>query len=496
MNHRLWVQAATSLVFIGVSLDVLCAGMPSSPAVYRSDRILVKPKRGVAAEQLATLHSKHHARVRRVFKAMGNLEIVDVSAASDLSHVIAGYQQSGLVEFAEPDYLIRAAVTEPNDPKYLDGTLWGLNNTGQNGGRIDADIDAPEAWDIRTSASNIVVAVLDTGVRSTHEDLAANMWTNPVDGSHGWNVLSGTNNPVDDNGHGTLVSGVLGAVGNNGKGVTGVAWAVQIMAIKCLDSSGTGGDSDLIMGMDYARTNGARILNTSLDSPAFSLALSNAIQSVRDAGIILVTSAGNNAVNLDTTPRYPCCYQIDNIVSVAASSRTDNLWSLSNYGATNVDLAAPGEAMYSTFWLNDSSYLGNSFLSGTSLAAPYVTGSLALLLAKYPGETHQQIIARLLNGVDPAAGLVGKCVTGGRLNLRNALSPPVLLTALPSNPGEPFRLRISGGPDRIFVILTTSDLQMWTPLEINITGPDGYFDFTDSDSTNVAQRFYQVFAEP
>jgi subtilisin family serine protease len=148
------------------------------------------------------------------------------------------YAQSGLVEFAEPDYLVHAAVTIPNDPRYLDGTLWGLNNTGQNGGTMDADIDAPEAWDIRTSASNIVVAVLDTGIRTTHEDLAANLWTNPLDGSHGWNALSGTNNPGDDEGHGSLVAGIIGARGNNGRGVVGVAWSVQIMALKCLDSSG------------------------------------------------------------------------------------------------------------------------------------------------------------------------------------------------------------------------------------------------------------------
>src|SRR5439155_927608 len=158
-------------------------------------------------------------------------QVLSVPEGETVPGLIAKYQRSGLVEFAEPDYTARVFAT-PNDPKFLDGTLWGLNNLGQNGGTADADIDAPEGWDVLTSASNIVVAVLDTGVRYTHEDRAANMWVNPNGGGHGTNALDGTNDPSDENGtgHGTLVAGILGAVGNNGKGVTGVAWQVQIMA--------------------------------------------------------------------------------------------------------------------------------------------------------------------------------------------------------------------------------------------------------------------------
>src|SRR5262249_55816856 len=162
----------------------------------------------------------------------------------------------------------------PNDPRFLDGTLWGLHNIGQSGGTADADIDALEGWDVLTSASDIVVAVLDTGVRYTHEDLAANMWVNPSNGGDGVKRPPRTNDPEDDQGHGTLVSGTLGGVGNNGKGVTGVAWQVQIMACKCLDSAGNGNDSDVIECLDYARTNGARVINASLDSPTYSQAMS------------------------------------------------------------------------------------------------------------------------------------------------------------------------------------------------------------------------------
>src|SRR5438552_9831672 len=231
---------------------------------YRADRILIQPKAGASLAALAFFHSALKSEVLQTFEGIGGLQVLRVPEGESVQSLIARYQQSGLVEFAEPDYTGRVFAT-PDDPKYLDGTLWGLNNAGQKGGTADADIDAPEAWDVLTSASNIVVAVLDTGVRYTHEDLAANMWVNPNDGGHGFNALTGTNDPSDDNGHGTLMAGIIGAVGDNGIGVVGVAWRVQIMAAKCLDSVGNGSDSDLITCIDYARTNGAIIIYASFD---------------------------------------------------------------------------------------------------------------------------------------------------------------------------------------------------------------------------------------
>jgi subtilisin family serine protease len=344
---------------------------------------------------------------------------------------------------------------------------------------------------VLTSASNIVVAVLDTGVLHTHEDLATNMWVNPIDGSPGWNALTGTNNPADGDGHGTLVSGIIGAAGDNSKGVVGVAWRVQMMAAKCFNTLGdVGFDSDVIACIDFARTNGARIINASFSGTGFSQSLSNAIYGARNDGIIVVASAGNNAADVDAAPRYPACYEIDNIVSVAATTRSDALWPSSNYGATNVDLAAPGHQIYSTFFINNSFYLGP--VAGTSLAAPYVTGTLALMLAKYPAETHQQIIARVLNATDPLPSLTGKCVTGGRLNLRKALSPPINLTVIPTAPDEPFRLRVFAGPSRSCVVEATTNLTSWTPVLTNITSASGTFDFTDGQSINSPKRFFRV----
>ena len=463
-----------------------------SPPPYREDRILVQPKARVDLAALADFHAAQKSEVLQTFERIGRLQVLSVPEGETVPGLIAKYQRSGLVEFAEPDYTARVFAA-PNDPKFLDGTLWGLNNLGQNGGTADADIDAPEGWDVLTSASNIVVAVLDTGVRYTHEDLAANMWVNPNGGAHGTNALDGTNDPSDENGtgHGTLVAGILGAVGNNGKGVTGVAWQVQIMACKCFNNFGVGTISSAVACLDYARANGARIINASWGFTN-SVALSNAFYSVREAGLIVVAAAGNASTNIDVAPTYPASYDFDNVVSVAYTTRNDALATDSNYGPTNVDLAAPGEQIYSTWAPSDTFYFSNT---GSSFAAPYVTGALALMLAKYPTETHQQIIARLLNATDPLPSLAGKCVTGGRLNLRKALSPPISLTATPPVGGGPFQLRVSAGPSRTCVVQFSANLTAWSPIFTNTTSASGTFDFTDDQPTGPTPRFFRAVAD-
>jgi subtilisin family serine protease len=404
-----------------------------------------------------------------------------VPAGETVSGLIAKYQQSGLVEFAEPDYIGHVAVI-PNDRYYTNGTLWGLNK-----------IEAPQAWDVLTSASNIVVAVLDTGVRSTHEDLKSNMWVNVQDGGHGWNALTGTNNPSDEGGtgHGTMVAGVLGAMGNNTKGVVGVAWRVQIMDCKCFNSVGVGTVSACLTCFDYARTNGARIINASWGFTN-SLALSNGVYSLRDAGIIVVAACGNGATNIDVSPTFPASYPLDNVVSVAATASDDTLASFSNYGATSVHLGAPGVSITSTWIPTDSYYLSDS---GTSLAAPYVSGALALMLAEYPGESYQQVINRVLKATDPLPSLAGKCVTGGRLNLRKALTP-IRLTGFAAANNGPFQLHLSAATNLTCVIQVSADLAGWLPVFTNTTSPSGTFDFTDNQSTNSPRRFYRAVVSP
>jgi subtilisin family serine protease len=486
-----------------IKLGLICVWLSCHPVIfgavtiaYRPDQILIQPKIGVSHAMLSAFHTAQGARMLREFPAVGGSQVITVPAGETVPGLIAQYQRSGLVNFAEPDYLVYADATTPNDPKFLDGTLWALNNYGQNNGTPHADIDAIDGWDVLTSASNIVVAVLDSGIRATHEDLAANMWVNPVDGGHGFNAFTGTNNPSDDSSsHGTMVAGVLGAVGNNGKGVTGVAWRVQMMACKCL-SNGTGSDSTVLACIDYARTNGAQIINASFDAPTVSLALSNAIVATRDAGIIWVASAGNSGTNIEIVPSYPSCYGIDNVVSVAYTTRTDALGQFSNYGATHVALAAPGDQIFTTFAATDSYYyppLNTINLAGTSFAAPYVSGALALMLAKYPTENYHQIIQRLLAATDPLPSLAGKCLTGGRLNLGKALNPPIYLSAAKSLIiPDAFSLHLATGANRQCVIQISSDLTAWTSVYTNTTSTNGTFDY--SIIMNVPTRYFRAVA--
>jgi subtilisin family serine protease len=474
------------------------ACLAAATGEFRADQILVQPKKNVSAQSLAKFHTARQSQVVRSFPKFGGVQVLRIPKGETVASLIAKYQASGLVEFAEPDYVVHANAV-PNDPFYADGTEWWLNNTGQNGGTPGADIKAPQAWDVLTDDGKIIVAVLDSGIRATHEDLAENMWVNPVDGGHGFNAFTGTNDPNDDFGHGTILAGILGAVGDNGKGVTGVAWTAQIMACKCLDNAGNGSDSTVIACLDYARTNGARVINASFSAPFPSAAVSNAIVALRDDGIILVASCGNGAhPNVDAVPVYPACYPMDNIISVLYTTRNDQLGTVSGYGPTNVDLGAPGDQITSTAYDADNSYFHSTFFGfmGTSLAAPLVAGACALVTARYPGENYQQIIARVLKATDPLPSLAGKCVTGGRLNLWKALSPPISLATVPGTEGTPFQLHVSTGANREVVIESSLDLMTWAPIFTNTTAVDGTFDFVDTNSVDTSQRFYRAVSDP
>ncbi|MBA4147106.1 MAG: S8 family serine peptidase [Verrucomicrobia bacterium] len=419
------------LLFIATSWCASAQGQGGAP--FRGDRILIKPAAGKEAA-LQNFHARGNIRVVRQFPAFDNIQVLQLPPGAGVRHMILNYKRSGLVDFAEPDFQLFPAST-PNDPRYADGSLWHLHNTGQSGGVADADIDAPEAWQTLNSASNIVIAIVDTGIRYTHEDLAANMWTNPgeipgngidddgngyVDDVYGINAANNTGNPIDTLGHGTQVAGVAGAVGNNGVGIVGVSWRVKLMACRFFSDSGDGFLSDAIQSIDYARAKGAHIINASFVNTSYSSSFYTAINNCRTAGIIFVAAAGNDTINNDATPYYPASYNLDNIVAVAATTRIDSLASYSNYGATSVDLGAPGSSLYTTYHTGDSAYVINS---GTSFASPLVAGAFALMKARYPQETYKQLIDRVLASTDPLPSLSGKCVTGGRLNLATAMGP-------------------------------------------------------------------------
>jgi subtilisin family serine protease len=408
-------------------------------AAYHESRIVVMPRAGA---DLSNLHSALNTQRLRSFPGIGNLEVIQLPAGVPVETILFAFQQSPQVAYAEPDYFLQALVA-PNDFRYGDGSLANLHNTGLYGGTPGADIRAPEGWSLQNTASNIIVAVIDSGVRHTHEDLVENMWINPgesglnpqgqdkstngldddgngfVDDVHGINAQAGTGSPIDDYGHGTHVSGTIGARGNNSVGVVGVAWRVKIMACKSLDAAGHGTISEAITCIDYARTKGAQIINASWGSYTFnSTALYDAINSARGAGIIFVAACGNDNIDNDTQPLYPATYNLDNIIAVAATDRNDAKAGFSNFGATTVHLAAPGAPIFSCWSGSDNDY---RYFEGTSMAAPHVAGVCALLLARYPNDTYRQIINRVLAATDPLPALAGKSVTGGRLNLFKAL---------------------------------------------------------------------------
>ncbi len=351
------------------------------------------------------------------------------------------YSSDSDVEYAEPNYLMTILNT-PNDPRFSE--LWGLHNTGQTGGTPGADIKAPEAWDMTTGSNEVVVAVIDTGVDYTHEDLTANMWVNPgeipgngidddgntyVDDVYGINVTSGTGNPFDDNGHGTHVSGTIGAIGNNGIGVMGVNWKAKIMACKAFDKYGYGYDADAIECLEYIhsmRTRGVNIIatNNSYGGFEYSQPVYDAINSQRE--ILFMAAAGNDAVDTDTyTYRFfPANYNLPNIISVAATDDNDAKASFSNYGRRSVYVGAPGQDILSTLPVENLWGITGGYgqLSGTSMATPYVTGLAALIKSHNQSRDWRQIKNLILSGGDTLPSLDGITITGKRINAYGALS--------------------------------------------------------------------------
>jgi len=462
----------------------------AATAAFHPDRILVAPREPSQPADLARFHARQNSQVLRTFHGTGHTQVIRLPPGAQVQALLDLYRASGLVRFAEPDYQVSAAALFPSDPHFQSGTQWWLNNYGQNGGLPDADLDAPEAWAVRHDARDVVVAILDSGVRPTHEDLAAHLWRHPLDDSPGYNALTGQHDPWDDNGHGTHLAGILGAVANNNNGIAGVAWRVQIMACKFLDTAGNGYQSDAIACIDFARRHGAQILCLSWGGSEFSPALSNALATARADGLLVVAAAGNNAANIDLTPYYPASLALDHLVAVGASTRTDQRWSFSNYGARTVDLFAPGAAIFSTAGSGDTAYESRN---GTSLATACVAGALALLRQNWPSAPADELIARLLDAVDPQPAFAGRCVSGGRLNLRKALDLPTIGLSATNAMAH---VRVGGAPGHPYLIAASTNLSAWTPLHTNTAGADGQWVFLDQASTNLPARFYRAQPAP
>ncbi|HET9804145.1 MAG TPA: S8 family peptidase, partial [Candidatus Acidoferrum sp.] len=404
----------------------------ASQPKYKPDELLVRFRPGTTPEKRSIAHSAVKAEQVKSWPSVDGLQLVRVSAGVSIQDAIKLYRQRAEVLYAEPNYYLHAFTT-PNDAKFPQ--LWGLQNTGQLTGTAGADIHAAQAWSITTGSSNVVVAVIDTGMDYTHQDLAANAWSStapysvtvngttincPV-GSHGFNAVSNSCDPMDDNGHGTHVSGTIGAAGNNGVGVAGVNWSVRIMPCKFLDSSGGGTTDAAVTCLDFVKSMkdaGEKIVatNNSWGGGGFSQALFDTIQAQQQDGVLFIAAAGNDSSNTDLGGFYPGGYFLPNIVSVAATTRFDLLANFSNIGSHSVTLGAPGQEILSTF--PNNSY---AWLNGTSMATPHVTGVAALLAAQDPSRDWRAIKNLLIAGGDTIPAL-SETISGKRLNAYGSMT--------------------------------------------------------------------------
>jgi len=400
-----------------------------------ADHVAVRLRPGATEDDLRALCRSAGCAVRRRLPLSGlYLVAFDAPEPDSVERYAAALAAAGeVVRDAQPDYIMTIVWTLPDDPGF--GNLWGLHNTGQSGGTADADIDAPEAWDVATGSGAVVAGIVDTGIDAAHPDLAANIWTNPgeipgngldddgngyADDVRGWDFYQWDNNPQDGHGHGTHVAGTIGAAGSNGVGVAGVNWSIKLMALKAFGGS-DGTDSDVTEAIAYATwmaTNGVkvRVTNNSYGAPSSATYVYDAVAAAGDAGMLFIAAAGNTGGSIDAAPQYPASYALPHVIAVAATDRNDNRSSFSSYGAVSVDLGAPGSDIYST--LPGGGY-GNK--SGTSMACPHVVGAAALLWDLNPDWDYARVRDALFAGVDQIASLTNKTVTHGRLNVSEAL---------------------------------------------------------------------------
>ena len=374
------------------------------------------------------------------------MQMASVDSDIPLEDVIASLESSPFVEYVEPNYYIALSLPEEpvpvdvaelsalyadlmmeqvvNDPMF--SSQWGLTK-----------ISADKAWDITTGKREIVIAVIDTGVDYTHPDLAANMWVNSKekpnstvdnDGNgyagdyYGYDFINKKSDPMDDNGHGTHVAGIIGAVGNNGIGIAGVDWTVKIMPLKFLRANGGGDTLAAISAVNYARTMGADIISCSWGGGAYSQALADAI---RETDALFVFAAGNGGAdalgdNNDMEDHYPSNLGYQNMLVVTATDQSDQLPSFANYGVGNVDVAAPGVSILSTYPTSKSSAYVE--MKGTSMAAPFVSGIAGLMLAVNPSLSPSNLKSLIIQNVDKVPALNGKIKSGGRVNAQKAVS--------------------------------------------------------------------------
>lgn len=419
--------SATALTALSLALLLSPSQGITGEGALAFDGHLVKVKEARSRESAMEELRRQGIRVRSWIAPL-KLLVTDKAPA---------FESGSPFEYVEPNFIIHAFLGSSKKDifdKEAD-LLWGMQA-----------IHAPSAWRITTGSPNVVLAVSDTG-QWPHSDLVANRWRNPgetgvdsagrdkakngidddgngfVDDTWGWNFEFNNNRPVDDHYHGTHVSGILGAVGDDGKGIAGVNWHTSIITLKFLGSDGSGTVEGAIRTILYAADQGAKALNCSWGSDEYSQALLEAIEYAETRGMLIIAAAGNDGKDAGKNPEYPAAYERENVISVAASNSGGNLAWFSNYGALTVDLAAPGQDIYSTFnpLYSQTKTALYSTLSGTSMAAPHVTGAVGLIYAANPGLNWREVKDILLSTVSETPKLQGKTLSGGILNLEAAV---------------------------------------------------------------------------
>jgi subtilisin family serine protease/uncharacterized membrane protein len=464
----------------------------ANEALVRFRRALPPSDRAAVAAQL---NADRLAGVGRT----GVLRVHSRSAGA--ASLVAALRRRGDVEFAEPNFIVRAIAT-PNDPRLPE--LWGM-----------PQIHAPDAWDISTGSTDVVVAVIDTGIDYSHPDLAANIWSAPsaftvqvgggaitcAAGTHGFNAITRTCDPMDDHDHGTHVAGTIGGVGHNGTGVVGVNWTTRMIGVKFLDSQGSGTIADAIDAIAFAieakrafsATGGAniRVLSNSWGGGGFSQAMLDEINAANQEDMLFVAAAGNSSFNNDVLPTYPAGYQAPNVIAVGATTPNDDLAWFSNYGRLSVHLGAPGDGILSTT-------VGNTYqtFSGTSMATPHVSGAAALVLARCSYDT-AALKDALIGTVEGAPSLAPYTITGGRLDVNSAihscLGPPPTPTNVQATYGDArvtLTWTASLGAVRYVVKRSTTQGGPYAAIASNVVGTQ----YVDTAVVNGTTYYYVVSA--